>query len=101
LLVPKVELFGLDLLPVVGCRDVVDGRMAVNCFVLEEHMSESLEKKKQVCLLGDGEFRKKKKLGLFRSWKKILGGFKSLWSGLQLLGSSMLGWFEAQSRQLG
>jgi hypothetical protein len=51
-LVPKVELFGLDLLPAVGCRDVVDGRMAVNCFVLEEHFSGSLEKKKkQVCCL--------------------------------------------------
>jgi hypothetical protein len=29
------------------------------------------KKKKQVCLLGDDESRKKK-LGLFRSWKKIL-----------------------------
>jgi hypothetical protein len=71
-LVLKIELFGLGLLPVVGCRDVVDRRMAVNCFDLEEQTSRSLEKKKrQVCLLGDGESRKKK-LGLFRSWKKIL-----------------------------
>jgi hypothetical protein len=71
-LVPKVEFFGLDLLLAVGCRDVVDWRMVVNCFVLEEQMSGSLEKKrKQVYLLSDGESRKKK-LGLLRSWKKVL-----------------------------
>jgi hypothetical protein len=72
-LVSKVELFGLDLLLAVGCRDVVDGRIVVNCFVLEEQMFGSLEKKKKlVCLIGDGESRKKRKLGLFRSQKKIL-----------------------------
>jgi hypothetical protein len=71
-LVPKVEPFGLDLLPAVGCRDVVDGRMAVNYFVLEEQLSRSLEKKKnQICMLGEGESWKKK-VGLLRSWKKIL-----------------------------
>jgi hypothetical protein len=52
-LVLKVELYGLDLLLAMGCRDVVDGRMVVNCFVLEEQTSGLLEKKKkQVCLLG-------------------------------------------------
>jgi hypothetical protein len=45
LLVPKVELFGLNLLLVAGCRDVVDGRMLVNYSVLEEQTSWSLEKK--------------------------------------------------------
>jgi hypothetical protein len=45
--------------------------MVMNYFVLEEWLSGSLEKKKkQVCLLVDSESRKK--LGLFRSWKKIL-----------------------------
>lgn len=72
-MVPKVEPFVLDLLPAVGCRNVVDRRMAVNYFVLEEQLSGSLEKKqKQFYLRRDGESRKKKKVGYIRSWKKVL-----------------------------
>jgi hypothetical protein len=71
-LVPKVELWGLDLRPVALCRDVEDGRMAVNCFDLEEQLSRSTEKRiKHVWTHGGGEVRKKK-LGFFRTWKTIL-----------------------------
>jgi len=63
----------LDLLPEAWCRVVEDGRMAVNCYDLEEQPHRSTEKNTNpVCFHGGGVARKKKKLGLFRSWKKLL-----------------------------
>jgi hypothetical protein len=71
--VSKLELRGLDLLPEAWCRVVEDGRMAVNCYDLEEQPHRSTEKNTNpVCFHGGGVARKKKKLGLFRSWKKLL-----------------------------
>jgi hypothetical protein len=76
--VSELELHGLDLLLEAWCRVVEDGRMAVNCYALEELLPGSTEKKRNpVCFHGGNEARKKKKLGL--SWKKLL---EWLWAAL-------------------
>jgi hypothetical protein len=70
--VSELELRGLDLL-LEACRVVEDGRMAVNCYALEELLPRLTEKKRNpVCFHGGNEARKKKKLGLSCSWKKLL-----------------------------
>jgi hypothetical protein len=86
--VSELELRGLDLLPKAWCRVAEDGRLAVNCYALEEQPPRSTKKKRnQVCFHGSG--KAKKKLALSRSWKKLL---EWLWTGFQLPGSSVLGW---------
>jgi len=68
----------------------------VNCYDLEEQLHGSLEKNSNpVCFHGGGEARKKKKLGHYRLWKKLLEwlwvaldrvsvfGFKSAGLGLK------------------
>jgi len=69
----ELERGDLDLFPEAWCRVVEDGRLAVNYYALEEQLLGSMEKKTNpICFLGDGEARKKKKVGHFRSWKKLL-----------------------------
>jgi len=59
---------------------VEDERMAVNCYALEEQLHGSTEKNANpVYFHGGGEARKKKKLGLSHSWKKLL---EWLWATL-------------------
>jgi hypothetical protein len=73
-------LRGLDLLPEAWCRVVEDGRIAVNCYALEEQPPGSTEKKRnQVCFHGGSEDRNKK-LELSHSWKKLL---EWLWTTLE------------------
>jgi hypothetical protein len=79
--VSELELRVLDLLPEAWCGVVEDRRMAVNCYDLEEQLHESTEKG----LLGCGMARKKKKLGFYHSWKKLL---EWLWAALNRVSTS-------------
>lgn len=69
----------MDLLPEAWCRVVEDERMGMNCYDLEEQ-PHSLTKRNRnpICFHGGGMARKKK-LWLFRSWKKLL---EWLWTAL-------------------
>jgi len=50
------ELHGLDLFPVSWCRVVEDGRLAVNCFDLEEQLHGSTEKSTPPVWSGNSSF---------------------------------------------
>ena len=74
------EVRGLDLILVESCRDVEVGRMAVNCFDLEVQLTGPMKKRKLGWTHGVGEVRKKKKkLGFFGLWRKLLEWVGLLW----------------------
>jgi hypothetical protein len=82
----KLELHGLDLLSEAWCRVVEDGRLAMNCYDLEVQPHRSTMKNTNpICFLGGSEARKKKKIGLYRSWKKLL---EWLWAALDRVSAS-------------
>jgi hypothetical protein len=84
--VSEFELYGSDLLLEPWCRVVEDGRMVVNCYAFEEEPHGSMKKNTNlVCFHGGGEFRKKKKLRLFHSWRKLL---EWLWAALDPVSTS-------------
>jgi hypothetical protein len=84
----ELELRGLDLLLEAWCRVVEDGRMAVNCYALEQSHRSTEKKRNPICFHGVGEARKKK-LWLSRSCKKLL---EWLWATLDRVSTSRFNW---------
>jgi hypothetical protein len=97
LLMSSILGYGLQSQSCVGwiwlseawCGVVEDGRMAVNCYALDEKPHGLTEKKRNpICFHGGNEARKKK-LGLSCSWKKLL---KWLWAALDRVSASRFKW---------
>jgi hypothetical protein len=57
----------------------------VNCYALEEQLSGSTKKKRNQACFHGGSKARKKKLGLSRSWKKLL---EWLWAALDRVSAS-------------
>jgi hypothetical protein len=74
----QVEVCDMDLLQMETCRDVDDGRMAVNCFELERQPPRST--KMHGSSVGDDGVRTAKKLGFSRFWRIFV---KRVWAALK------------------
>jgi hypothetical protein len=83
--VSELELRVLDLLPEAWCGVVEDRRMAVNCYDLGEQPHGSTEKNTNLVCFHGGGVARKKKVGLFRSWMKLL---EWLWAALDWVSTS-------------